>query len=91
MRPLALLALTLPLLRAAEEKRPNIVFVRYAPDRGAGAMHIALVANDGMLEGAPSWIVHDRGDDNQRLMRVAPGRSAYVYEESTRTFTEIAR
>ena len=76
---------------AALPKRPNIVFVRYAPDRGAGAMHIALVANDGMLEGAPSWIVHDRGDDNQRLMRVAPGRSAYVYEESTRTFTEIAR
>ncbi len=76
---------------AALPKRPNVVFVRYAPDRGAGSLHLSLVANDGVLDTAPSWIVHDRGNDNRRLLLATPNRTAYLYDESTRTFSEIAR
>ncbi len=72
-------------------KRPNLIFVRYAPNRSTGLMHLALVANDGILDGAPSWIVHDRGADDRRLMDAAPDRTAYLYDERSGTFSEIAR
>ena len=72
------------------EKQPNIVFVRYAaPERRN--MHLSLVANDGDLEHAASWIVHDRGADDVRLMNLAPGRTAYLYDESKNTFYEMTR
>ena len=67
-------------------RSPNIVFVRYAMNRN---MHLALVANDGMLESAPSWIVHDRGVDNQRLVALAPGRTAYLFDEAAGEFREL--
>jgi hypothetical protein len=69
-------------------KHPSIVFVRYAPNRN---MHLSLVANDGDLARSPVWIVHDRGDDNRRLMALAPDRTAYVFDETSGGFTEIAR
>jgi hypothetical protein len=72
-------------------KRPNVVFVRYSPLRGANDMHITLVANEGVWSTAPSWIVHDRGEENPRLMRLAADRTAYLYDEASRQFTEIAR
>jgi hypothetical protein len=67
---------------------PNIVFVRYARERN---MHLALVANDGDLARARSWIVHDRGADNARLLAMAPGRTAFLFDEAAATFTRIAR
>jgi hypothetical protein len=67
-------------------KRPNIVFVRYSPRR---SMHIALVANRGVLDAAPSWIVHDRGADNARLLAAAPGRAAYLFDEASGEFREV--
>jgi len=70
------------------EQAPNIVFVRYAERRN---MHLALVANAGELDLAPSWIVHDRGADNARLMALAPGRTAYLYDEASGAFTEMQR
>ena len=76
---------------AALPKRPNLIFVRYSPRRSANDAHIALVANAGVLAGAPSWIVHDRGSDNQRLQRALPGRIAYLYDEESRRFTELVR
>jgi hypothetical protein len=66
--------------------KPNVVFVRYAERRN---MHISLVANDGMLQRSPSWIVHDRGADNLRLMRSAPERAAFLYDEATNVFTRM--
>ena len=69
-------------------RAPNIVFVRYAERR---SMHIALVANDGMLRDARSWIVHDRGADNAMLLRAAPGRAAYLFDETTGEFREMSR
>jgi hypothetical protein len=70
---------------AALPKKPNIVFVRYAAQRN---MHIALVANRGMLSDADSWIVHDRGADDLRLFGLAKGRTAYVFDEATAQFHE---
>jgi hypothetical protein len=69
-------------------RTPNVVFVRYAERR---SMHISLVANAGMLDGAPSWIVHDRGADNARLMAAAPGRAAYLFDEAAGEFHELPR
>ncbi len=70
---------------AALPKKPNIVFVRYSSRR---SMHIALVANRGMLPEAESWIVHDRGADDLRLYALANGRTAYVFDEKTGQFHE---
>ena len=69
-------------------RTPNIVFVRYAERR---SMHIALVANDGLPSSAPSWIVHDREADNARLLQAAPGRAAYLFDETTGEFREMRR
>ena len=66
-------------------KKPNVVFVRYSEQR---SMHIALVANRGMLQDADSWIVHDRGADDLRLYALANGRTAYVFDELTGQFHE---
>jgi hypothetical protein len=75
---------------AALDERPNIVFVRYAePSRRN--MHISLVANDGDLEHAESWIVHDRGADDLRLMDAAPGRTPYLYDEAKNEFYRVKR
>lgn len=71
---------------AALPATPNIVFVRYAERRN---IHLALVANEGDLARAQSWIVHDRGADDARLMAIAPGRTPYLYDEATGSFREI--
>ena len=75
---------------AALPKQPNIVFVRYA-EPGRRNMHLSLVANAGDLDLAPSWIVHDRGADDLRLMAAAPGRTPYLYDETKHIFYEITR
>ena len=75
---------------AGLSKKPNIVFVRYAPPERRN-MHLSLVANEGDLEHAPSWIVHDRGADNVRLMDAAKGRTSYLYDESKHMFYEMTR
>jgi hypothetical protein len=67
--------------RALVAKIPDskaIVFVRYAPDH---FVHLSLIANGPEGPASRIWTVHDRGDDNQRLMRLAPDRTAYLYEE----------
>lgn len=71
---------------AALEAKPNIVFVRYAERRN---MHLSLVANDGDLARAESWIVHDRGAENAKLMAAAPGRAAFLYDEASNAFLRM--
>ena len=62
-------------------KAPSIVFVRYAyGPRGEDR----LVDNVPDLASARTWIVHDRGGDNGRLLAVAPNRAAYLYREFRR-------
>ena len=65
---------------------PNIVFVRYAPGRN---MHLSLVANEGDLARAESWVVHDLGAANLKLIAAAPRRAWYLYDEATNTFTRM--
>lgn len=69
-------------------RTPNIVFVRYAEGRN---MHLSLVANDGVLDRATSWIVHDRGAEDLQLMAAAPDRTPYVFDEASGEFREIVR
>ncbi len=69
-------------------KRPNIVFVRYAEGRN---LHLSLVANDGVLDRATSWIVHDRGPDDLQLAAAAPDRALYLFDEASGEFRELAR
>ncbi len=64
-----------------------IVFVRYGPHHNE---HLSLIANEPDLDRAKAWIVYDRGADNARLMRVAPGRVPYLYDEVTGNLTRLA-
>jgi hypothetical protein len=55
-----------------------IVFVRYASGH---SFHQSLVQND-PDSAARLWIVHDLGDDNRRLLSIAPDRLAFLYSET---------
>ena len=57
-----------------------IVFVRYAPRHDH---HRSLVVNDADLTRQRVWVVYDRGDENDRLRRLVPQRSSYLYDESS--------
>ena len=64
-------------------RKPAVVFVRNGPQHNAD---ISLVRNSADPAREPVWIATDRGDDeNRRLVRAAPLRAAYLYDE--RTFT----
>jgi hypothetical protein len=57
-----------------------IVFVRYSefhdPDR-------ALVRNPPDYDAARHWVVYDRGEENWRLLDLAPERVPYLFDEET--------
>jgi len=79
------------LFRAAIARLPterSIVFVRYGPRHD---MHRSLIWNEPDLDHAPVWVVYDRGSENGELMKLAPQRSAYLYEESKHKLTPLAR
>ncbi len=57
----------------------TVVFVRYAPDHNP---HRELISNEPDLESAPAWIVYDRGPRNRELLRLAPERVPYLYDDS---------
>jgi len=56
----------------------TIVFIRYAPWH---ILHFSLIANDPDLESSHAWLVYDRGADNESLRRLAPSRTAYLFDE----------
>ena len=68
-------------LAAIPEPRA-IVFVRYGPHH---VVDMSLVRNSPDPTRAPVWIVYDRGQDNARLLRAAPGRAPYLYDAVTGT------
>jgi hypothetical protein len=70
--------------QVAEIPAPAVIFVRTRPTHNA---HDQLVVNDADLDAAPRWIVYDRGAENAKLMALAPGRTAWLYDEVTGTFT----
>ena len=66
-------------LTAAIPAPKSIVFVRYRPNH---AGHFSLVRNVPDLESARTWVVYDRGADNASMMRLAPERVPYLYDDS---------
>jgi hypothetical protein len=59
-------------------RTPAVIFVRYAPGH---RMHRSIIQNPDNYEAAPVWTVYDRGADNVRLLPLARGRTAYLYDE----------
>jgi hypothetical protein len=55
-----------------------IVFVRYGPYH---KVYQSLIVNQPSLEGAPIWIVNDLGGRNVDLLKLAPDRVPYLYDE----------
>ena len=66
--------------------RRAIVFVRYKPDHDP---HLSLLYNEPDLENASRWIVYDRGAENWRLMRAAPDRQAFLFDEARDKFYPV--
>jgi hypothetical protein len=64
--------------------RQAVVFVRYAPSHNP---HRSVIANEPDLAGARVWLVYDRGPDNERLLRAAPNRVAYLFDEASGVIT----
>jgi hypothetical protein len=64
-----------------------LIFVRYGPEH---PVHYSLIGNVPDLATARTWIAYDRGDENHRLMALAPGRTAYLYDEATGTFSPLS-
>jgi hypothetical protein len=55
----------------------SMLFVRYPPTQSP---HFAITRNEPDLAHARSWVVHDRGAENQRLEAVAPDRQPYLLD-----------
>lgn len=70
--------------------RRAVVFVRYAPDRDY-YLHRSSVANGPEGRNARVWIVHDRAAENEALLRLAPERTPYLYDEKTNTLSRLER
>lgn len=64
----------------------SIVFVRFAPDHN---FHQSVIRNEPDAARARVWIVYDRGADNERLMRVAPDRVPFLYDEASGALTRL--
>jgi Dolichyl-phosphate-mannose-protein mannosyltransferase len=63
-----------------------LIFVRYGPRH---VLHFSLVGNVPDRGAARAWIAYHRGDEDRQLMSRAPGRSAYLYDDETRTFSPL--
>jgi hypothetical protein len=59
--------------------RKAVVFVRYSDQHDP---HRELISNEPDLSSARVWIVYDRGPRNEDLLRLAPERSAWLYDEA---------
>jgi hypothetical protein len=62
-----------------DEPDSAIVFVRYAPSHNDG---LSLVRNVPDVQSARVWVVYDRGAENAQLLRLAPRRKAYLFDEA---------
>lgn len=57
---------------------PAIVFVRFSPSR---SHYVNVVGHRADLERAAVWVVHDLGLRNPELLRTAPERAIYLFDE----------
>jgi len=67
---------------------PSIVFVKYSPEHN---VHRSFVQNDPFFARSRVWVAFDRGDENARLLRLAPFRKAYLYDEASGRLIALAR
>ena len=65
---------------------PAVVFVRRKPGH---SYHVQLVENVPDISTAPVWLVHDLGERNAQLLRLAGDRAAYLFDEATGTLTPV--
>ncbi|MBX6331492.1 MAG: glycosyltransferase family 39 protein [Gemmatimonadaceae bacterium] len=63
-----------------------IVFVRYAPDHSP---HMSLITNEPDLDRARVWTVYDYGPEDMRLIRLAPQRIPYLFDETKHLIVRI--
>ena len=63
-----------------------IVFVRYAKTHNDG---LSLVRNVPDLHAARVWTVYDRGAENAQLLRLAPKRAAFLFDEASWTLKPL--
>jgi len=63
-----------------DESDTAIVFVRYAPSHNDG---LSLVRNVPDVGAARIWTAYDRGAENAQLLRIAPRRKAYLFDEGS--------
>ena len=68
------------------ESSRSIVFVDYGRNHD---VHSSLVWNVPDLAAARTWIAHERGPDDLRLMRLAPDRRAYVFRADKGELTRL--
>ena len=73
------------LVRQIPDQRA-IVFVRYSDKHLDG---LSLVRNVPDLQKTAVWTVYDRGEDNARLLALAPDRVPYLFDEKSWTLTAM--
>ncbi|MDQ3995720.1 MAG: glycosyltransferase family 39 protein [Gemmatimonadota bacterium] len=74
-------------LGLVERESPrSIVFVDYGRDHD---VHSSLIWNVPDLAAAKTWIAHERGPDDLRLMRLAPDRRAYIFRADEGVLTRL--
>jgi hypothetical protein len=75
--------------RVARIPEPRaVVFVRYS-ERHPNQW--SLVRNEPDLETARTWLVFDRGSENEKLLKLAPDRAPYLYDEASEALTRCLR
>lgn len=65
---------------------PKLVFVRYKNGHYA---HSSLITNDPFFATSPLWLAYDRGDADTLLIRAAPERTPYLYDERSGNLARI--
>lgn len=66
--------------------KPAVVFVLYGPNHSP---HMSLTGNSADWPHAPVWVVYDLGPQSEALIRAAPGRHPYVYDEGRQQFVDL--
>jgi hypothetical protein len=64
----------------------SVVFVRYGPLHNN---HLSLIRNEPDAARARVWTVYDRGADNARLLRTAPDRVPFLYDEASKRMVRL--
>lgn len=65
---------------------PKLVFVRYKYGHYA---HSSLITNDPFFATSPLWLAYDQGNPDTLLIRAAPERTPYLYDERSGNLARI--